>query len=178
MNLYYVAIVVPEPQATGITRLKEEMAHRYQAKHALKSPPHITLQMPFRRSSDAEKEISRVLNHLALEMQPFETLLKDFGFFEPKVIYVKVDNHEPYEKLHQQLRSRLLSELNFAKKETSQRFHPHCTIAHRDLNREDFYLAQKELRERHFETTFMVTALHLLKHDGKRWQVHKAFPLG
>ena len=64
-NLYFIAIV-PNLSVRGLIKaLKEEMKERFNAKHALKSPAHITLQMPFKRSQDFEVTLVNTLKAFA-----------------------------------------------------------------------------------------------------------------
>lgn len=46
--LYFIALVLPSPLYEEVTRLKEYFRDRYNSKAALRSPPHITLHMPFK----------------------------------------------------------------------------------------------------------------------------------
>jgi len=49
------------------------------------------------------------------------------------------------------------------------RFHPHITIAYRDLSYSNFIEAWREYEQGNFEARFEVNDFHLLQHDGKKW---------
>ena len=79
---YFLALVPPEPHFSKIMELKQEVAATFESKGALRSPPHITLQMPF-----LWKESKRQLlyDHLAeFKFPEFELTINDYGFFEPR----------------------------------------------------------------------------------------------
>ena len=61
MDLYFIAIIPHSELREKIRKIKERMKSEYGAGHALKSPAHITLQMPFKRSSEDETLISEAL---------------------------------------------------------------------------------------------------------------------
>ena len=48
MPLYFLAVIPSEEINKRIKSLKLEIAEKYEAKHALKLPAHITLQIPFK----------------------------------------------------------------------------------------------------------------------------------
>jgi 2'-5' RNA ligase len=58
-----------------------------------------------------------------------------------------------------------------------QPFHPHLTLAFRDLKKPAFYKAWQEFKEKKCEATFSVTEIVLLKHNGKIWNVYNNFIL-
>ena len=175
-SLYLIALVPGVDLRARIRLLKEEMKRRFGALHALKSPAHITLQMPFRRPESFEPELIQSLESLASQQVAFELPLKGFGCFPPRVLFVKVQNQEAILKLHSQLQKVLQQELGFNKQERGFRFHPHMTIATRDLTEEAFAEAWPEFSKRPFEAKFGVTSLFLLKHNGKTWDLYREFP--
>ena len=54
-------------------------------------------------------------------------------------------------------------------------FHPHITIAFRDLRKEKFYEALAYFKTQAYNFTFTINSFCLLKHTGKEWLVHKEF---
>ena len=175
-SLYLIALVPDEDLRAGIRSLKEEMKRRFGASHALKSPAHITLQMPFRRPSSFEPELCQSLESLANRQGVFELPLKGFDCFPPRVLFVKVQNQQAVQSLHSQLQKVLKETFGFSEQELGFRFHPHMTIATRDLTQEAFRKAWPEFADRTFEAIFQVKSLFLLKHNGKTWDCHREFP--
>jgi 2'-5' RNA ligase len=175
MHLYFIALVPHHELREEVKVLKEEMQERFYARHALKSPAHITLQMPFKRRVEDELQMTQALEDFASRQHPFTITLSDFGCFAPRVIFVKIENPEPIADLHAQLNQLLLHKLGFQKKEISQEVHPHMTIATRDLKKSAFKQAWSEFQQRTFKATFTVKSLFLLKHNGRHWEIYREF---
>ena len=56
-------------------------------------------------------------------------------------------------------------------------FHPHITLAFRDLRKPQFKAAWEEFGNKDFAGSFRVLNVGLLKHDGVRWQLGQTFKL-
>ncbi|MBI6116478.1 2'-5' RNA ligase family protein [Salegentibacter maritimus] len=65
MPLYFIAIMLPEEISMRIKSLKLEIAEKYEAKHALKLPAHITLQIPFKIPETEEEKLIEALQGFA-----------------------------------------------------------------------------------------------------------------
>lgn len=178
LQLYYIALLPGEELRERVKVLKFEMKERFGASHALKSPAHITLQMPFRMEEKDEERITLPLAECANESAPFEIQLNGFDCFPPRVLFVKVMNHEPINELHYRLRPFLLGKTGLTDKQVSGRIHPHMTIATRDLTEDAFNRAWPEFKIRPFEGNFFANHLTLLKHNGKCWDIYREFPFG
>ena len=174
-NLYFIALI-PHMELRGkIEVLKKEMKERFNAKHALKSPAHITLQMPFRSSNKIEQSLIKTLGEFAALQDSFKISISGFDCFKPRVIFVKVINHAPILSLHKKLIPDLSTKVEIGKKEISQNIHPHMTIATRDLSTQNFNKAWGEFKNREFEASFLCKSLFLLKHNGKFWDIFQEF---
>jgi len=175
-NLYFIALIPHMELREQIEVLKKEMQERFNAKHALKSPAHITLQMPFRIHKNAEASLIEIIEKAATNQDRFELKLSGFDCFSPRVIFVKVVNHDPIIPVHEKLIFLLRENLELGKKVLSPNIHPHMTIATRDLSHENFKLAWNEFKNKVFEGSFLCKSLFLLKHNGKQWDIYREFP--
>lgn len=175
-HLYFMAIIPPAEIADKITIVKKEMAEKFNNRHALKSPAHITLQMPFKREETMEAPIAGFMKAFSERQDPFEVELNGFGHFDDRVIFINVLENDKLKSLHTKLNSALRSELNFTENETPLKFHPHVTVAHRDLIVPQFELAWPQFQKRNFTAQFSVHQLSLLKHNFKFWEVINSFP--
>ena len=153
------------------------MKLRFSAAHALKAPAHITLQMPFRREESEEISIMESLKNFASLQSEFQIILNGFDCFAPRVLFVKVVDHKPLIILYDKFKRMLREEIGI-KNESVFDFHPHMTIATRDLTEEAFRKAWPELKSRKFEASFAVKSIFLLKHNGKNWDIFQEFPFG
>ena len=64
-DLYFIALIPHTGLREEIREIKERMRDEYGAGHALKSPAHITLQMPFKRSPGDEDFIEVEFDYAA-----------------------------------------------------------------------------------------------------------------
>lgn len=174
-ELYLIALVPHEDLRYEVRKLKLEMKERFNASHALKSPAHITLQMPFRRDEDFEETLINELEHFTSAQHAFDITLNGFDAFPPRVLFLKIENHQPIADLHSNLQGMLKETLGFSEKELMNRFHPHLTTATRDLSKRMFHKAWPEFKLRNFEASFTADRLHLLKHNGKHWEQFREF---
>jgi 2'-5' RNA ligase len=170
-SLFFIALIPGEQLRKEIKEIKESMRDEYGASHALKSPAHITMQMPFKWSPAQEAEISSILMRFAAGEKPFKVELDGYGAFPPRVIYLKVTNPQPIIELHRRLKGLLADTPGFIREEVMQQVQPHITVATRDLTREAFSEAWPEMRNREFTASFTVYSIFLLKHNGRHWDI-------
>ncbi|MFY0625372.1 MAG: 2'-5' RNA ligase family protein [Reichenbachiella sp.] len=150
--------------------LKEQLAEKYNCKSALKSPPHITLHMPFQWRSDREDLLIEKLREFDFSGFSIDILLKGFGFFDPGVVFVDVVENENLTKLQSELIGYIRKSFNlFNANYKDKPFHPHVTIGFRDIKKSLFPEIKAEYMLREFEGKFQTSGFHLLKHNGKTW---------
>ena len=177
-SLFFMALLPPQSLQDQITEIKLELKENFGCKQALKSPPHITVFPPFKW------DVSQVdafdgLAEFCQGQQTFDISLDGFGSFPPRVIYVHPIKSEPLVQFHHSLQDYLSQTLELVDPMVAKRgFTPHMTVANRDLKRDRFDDAWAQYQTRSLQTTFEVTALTLLKHNGQRWQICKQWPLG
>lgn len=177
-KLYFIAIVPPSPAFEEALALKHYFKEKFQSKASLNSPPHITLHMPFKWREDKEKSLINSLEVFFEGKDPIAVHLTNFGAFPPRVIFIGVEKNDELTGLQ-------LALMRFCKKEfqlfnSNYRdlpFHPHLTLAFRDLKKHNFAEAWQEFSQREFESQFISNTVVLLKHTGKEWLAHHRFAL-
>ena len=173
---YFIALVPESPLRDTVDDFKREIKRRYGAAHALKSPAHITLQMPFHWLESEEHLLEKCLREFATRQARLIVDLNGFDCFSPRVIFVKVADHLPLQELQHALKKELVSRLDFPEPREAAKFHPHMTIATRDLGVSDFNPAWETFRSRRFHASFICSSLVLLKHNGKACDIFMEFP--
>lgn len=177
-QLYFIALIPPDPLREKIHQLKLEVKEKFRSSHSLNAPPHITLLSPFRMDEDQESQLDSLLEVFAQSFDPFEIKFNDFSTFPSRVIFIDVEKSpklmEVQEKLEELARSN--PEL-FRYKYDERAYHPHLTLAFKDLSKKKFYKAWEEFQDREFNENFSAGHIHLLKHNGKRWEMINAFQL-
>jgi 2'-5' RNA ligase len=171
---YFIALVLDEPEQGQIIVIKQELLQRFDLRGALRSPAHITLHRPFEWREDRESDLLESLS--AFEFgERLDLQIKDFGFFEPRVVFAAVQKNEALNSLHLRLVKHCKEHLRlFNESEDLRGFHPHITIAFRDLKKPLFYSLQKEFNLRQINFTAQFSGFALLKLH-KTWEVHKIF---
>jgi len=171
-NRYFIAIIPPEPICEELHQLKFLFKDRFSSKASLNSPPHITLHMPFEWKVKKEKLLKDKLTDFFCSAKPFEVTLRDFGCFEPRVIYTAIEKNDAMTELQKKLFKFCKAELNlFNANFKALPFHPHVTLAFRDLKKPMFYKAWEEFMTRKLSATFLCTKITLLKYAGNHWEI-------
>ena len=170
-DLYFIAVLPPLGIQKELTLLKEEIAEKFKSRHALKSPPHITLHMPFKWKDKKLDQLQKTIESLNEALIPFTVALKDFDFFEPRVVFVAVEQNEKLQALQKVVTKSCRQELKLYNANYKGRiFHPHITIGFRDLKKPMFYAAKKEFERQQYAGKFIVDRLWLLKNKEDRWE--------
>jgi 2'-5' RNA ligase len=178
LKQYFFAIIPPPPVFDEALALKKYFQEKYNSKAALNSPPHITVHMPFTWKEKKEDEMARNMKEFVTNFDPIKVCLDNFSAFAPRVIFIKVAESEilnVFQKKLQQFCKRKLNLFNANYRE--EPFHPHLTLAFRDLRKHAYSEAWEEFRRREFKAEFMADKLSLLKHNGRIWEVAKEFTL-
>lgn len=175
MPLYFIALIPDAKPAEKIQKLKERIKEKFGAKHALKLPAHITLQIPFKLELEKEERLVQSLVDFSELQESFQVELSGFGAFPPRVIFVKIKNHQPLIILHQKLQDMLSENFKLTQREKIKEIHPHITLASRDLTKDNFFRAWEEFKEKEFHNSFLDKSYFLLKHNGKNWEIIKEF---
>lgn len=172
---YFIAIVPPEPILSNITAIKTELFENYGIKGALRSPAHITLHMPF--NWDDEKEEKLITNLEAFRFsQSLDIELTNYSCFEPRVIFISVSENEQLNDLQKKLVQHCKKNLQlFNQADDMRGFHPHVTVAFRDLKKPVFYKIWEGYKDKNFQAQFKCHHICLMKHISDKWEVYKTF---
>jgi len=174
---YFIALVPEGKLHEEVMAMKEHMAKKFRSKAGMRSPPHITLHMPFKFKDKDEDRLKHKLSVLSKEKQ-IKTALSGFGAFPPRVIYIRVELNEDLYDLWTKIVAVTRKDLGLDNADyKSLGFIPHMTLAFRDLKREMFHKAWAEYSEKSFEREFPVNKIALLKQDEEGWNVLEEFPL-
>lgn len=178
MKQYFIAFIPPEPIYNDGLKLKHFFLEKYNSKAALKSPPHITLHMPFWWKEQKEEKLIKKLEAFAKNYDPIKVCLDNFSSFPPRVIFINVAASEALNDFQKSIQRFCKQELNlFNANYKEHPYHPHLTLAFRDLKKSAFKEAWEEFSVKDYKAEFMADKLSLLKHDGKMWTVFRDFNL-
>ena len=167
--MFFIALLLPEELNEKVRAYKKYMQERYGCSVALRSPAHITLVPPF--WFDENKEAGLIQSVENFDFGPgFSLTTHHFSSFPPRTLFIAL---EPSEELTQ-LKER--SDLHFRQSgfhipTDTRAFHPHITIATRDLHKKDFHEAWNFFKDKQFIHRFRAEKLSLMKHNGRIWEV-------
>lgn len=169
---YFIAIVLPDPLFTEIEAVKQLLYEKHGLKGALRSPAHITLHRPFDWKEEKESVLIEKLHHFKFE-KAFAIAIKNYASFEPRVIYADVLPNETLFELHKNLTSYAKRELKlFNESDDLRGFHPHVTVAFRDLKKPKFYELREEYLTKKIEGSFEYKGFSLLKLENRWENIH------
>lgn len=176
-GIFFIAILPDDVIRGEVTRFKEYAAEHFKSAHALRSPPHITLFPPFKWRTSDVGDLDETLREFAAGEPSFFLGLKNFDCFSPRVIFIDVVESRELNELQERLRKRLDSDLNL-KNQDRRPYHPHMTVAFKDLKRSVFPKAWAYFDKQRYERFFAVKDITLLRHNGKYWEIKRQYTLG
>lgn len=177
MALFFIAINPDEKTIEEIRSFQQIMADRFESARQLKIPVHITLIPPFKKKDYEEEQLIAKLDEFGASQHQFHIETEDFGKFDKRVIYVAVRENNVLTELYKQLRIFLVDNFGDEFRPYHHTYHPHITIANRDLTEQNFEKACEYFCGQNYKSEFPVTSICLYKHDGKRWQIYKLIEL-
>jgi 2'-5' RNA ligase len=176
MRLYFIALVLPDELNKEILLFKNGMAERWGCKVALKSPAHITLVPPFRMEQVAEENLLRDLDGLSKTMPPFSIATNHFAAFKPRTIFIQPVLNEALKNLKKTMDKFCKAHPVYGARADTRPFHPHITIATRDLDKNAFAEAWPHFEKQSYNVTFNATGISTLRHNSKDWDVIHTSP--
>lgn len=174
---FFIGILPPKDLQREVTEFKKYIADTWGPLHAFKSPPHLTLHPPFAWPERRLPPLTRSLQSFAADHTSFPIQLQGFGAFPLRVIFIQVLENPLLNTLFQDLVAHLETTLSFADQRNHHPFHPHMTIAHRDVEEAVFPTMWRHFSAQSYERVFEVEALSLLESVNGRWIERETFAL-
>lgn len=168
-TLFFAGLLCPEDPASRILAFKLWMKERYGCLVALKSPAHITLIPPFRVSTEQETRLIHTLQTFTSDLPELLIQLNGFNHFGKRVIYVQVNDNSGLRKLKTQTMTWFQNGMGNRIPSDNHPFHPHISIATRDLAKDDFDRAWFHFSSLSFQADFYAHNLSLLRLTDGKW---------
>lgn len=169
MEKYFLAILPPGPIMERAEAIKLGIKEEFGVKYALKSPAHITLKMPFSYNEAKENVLIAQLKSFASSQREFRLKIGGIATFGNRVVFVEVEKNDLLVKLQSDLKHFCKRILLLNDELSDRNFHPHMTLAFKDLKPAVFGEVLKFARSQSFEAEFPVKDLVLLKRIDHRW---------
>ncbi len=169
MQKYFLAIVPEGLIQENCIEIKNEIKEKFNVKYALKSPAHVTLKMPFSYNEAKEEKLIQALRKFTIQFEGFPITLGGVDIFGKRVIFIKVKSDVLLIKLQSALKEFCKRELNLVDELSDRNFHPHMTIAFKDLKEIHFDGILNLAKKRSIQEEYFVAEIHLLKRIEGHW---------
>lgn len=177
MQKYFLAIVPEGEIQQAATTLKLELKAKLNIKYSLKSPAHITLKMPFSFNEAKEKLLIDKLSNFLSTKKSFKIRVGGTDRFGKRVIFWKIQADSQLFELQVDLKNFCKKELNLVDELSDRNYHPHMTIAFKDVKERDFEDVLNLVSKNQVSRYYQVNELILLKKLEGRWTNYSVFDL-
>jgi 2'-5' RNA ligase len=167
--MYFIAIVLPEELNKKVQKWKEFMHENYGCSVGLRSPAHITFIPPFWMDEEKEQQLIKDVDVVSSPVQPFTITINNFSAFKPRTIFVDVVVDEELRSVKNIIDS--FFSAGYKIKIDSRPFHPHITIATRELHKKDFHEAWPLFETKKLKAEWKAKGLSILRHSRTNWDV-------
>ncbi|MBN7814226.1 2'-5' RNA ligase family protein [Algoriphagus pacificus] len=175
---YFLALVPEGDLQERVTALKMQLKEEFNCKYALKSPAHVTLKMPFSYNEAKEESLIQSLSDFLKNYKEISLKVGGVGTFGDRVIYLKIDAGEDLFDLQRELKLYCKRELKLVDELSDRNFHPHMTIAFKDLKKAQIPNILEVLKMKSISYDFVSSQLFLLKRENRRWEIIKKIDFG
>ncbi len=165
--MYFIALVLPAKLNEKILHWKNYLHDRFHCKVGLKSPAHITLIPPFWMEEQSEASLLGDVNHIANVISSFIIRTKSFSAFKPRTIFIDVEETSELTSLKENVDDFFRNNNAYKIKVDSRAFHPHITIATRDLFKKSFNECWPIFEREDFLVEWEAKGLSVLRHNKK-----------
>ncbi len=169
--MFYIAVLCSPEINKKIQAYKLWMRDHFGCTVALKSSAHITLIPPFWLHNEKEQLLIDTAHAFKTMLPPFNIHLQQFSHFSNRVIFVGVEENHQLGTLRKAVEDHFIPAFHDVIKPDDRPFHPHVTIANRDIKPGDFNKAWDHFKYRQFDEQFEATSISLLKLNPGKWNV-------
>jgi 2'-5' RNA ligase len=170
-RMYYIAVVCPAQVNEKVLRYKMWMKEQFGCVVALKSPAHITIIPPFWLDEIRENELLQTLQSFSSRLPEVKIQLEGFNHFRNRVLFINVEENKILNDLKIQTENHFMESFGNCIKKDNRPFHPHITIANRDMKPSHFEKAWEYFSKKEFKESFTNKTISLLKLSPGKWNV-------
>jgi 2'-5' RNA ligase len=171
MQMYFIALVLPPHLNEKVLRYKNMMLEKYNCKVGLKSSAHITLVPPFWMEEEKEEQLIHDITSLSNDLHSFNMATHNFSAFKPRTIFIAPEPNNELNNIKKAIDDFFKNNSFYTIKIETRPFHPHITIATRDLYKKSFHEIWPWFAEKKFIEEWTVEGISILRHNKKNWDV-------
>lgn len=170
-HMYFVAIMCPPETDKNVRQFKNWMKEQFGSVLALRSPAHITIIPPFWLELNNEVKLQETLKAFASDRNELNIQLDGFSSFGKRVLFIQVLENPELEEIKDQAGQHFGGSFGDLVRKDERPFHPHITIANRDLKPGDFEQAWIHFKDKNYKENFRSKTISLLKLTEGGWKV-------
>jgi 2'-5' RNA ligase len=170
-SMYFLALLCTKEIDKKVYQYKCWMRDHFGCMVAMKAPAHITLIPPFWLLHESENKLIETLQYFTSHTKPITIELNHFSHFSNRVIFIAVNENHELGKMRKQTEDHFIKEFHEIIKPDDRPFHPHVTIANRDIKPAAFIKAWQHFSKEHFHDEFQNQTVSLLKLSPGKWNV-------
>jgi 2'-5' RNA ligase len=171
LQKYFLALVPPSDILEKVNEIKIALREQFGIKYALKSPPHVTLKMPFNYSEAKEDRLREMLEVPLKEQRSFPVTISGVGAFGNRVVYLNITPSEELVGLQSAISKFCKTQLHLVEELSDRSYHPHMTVAFKDLKASQFQEVFDFVSSRKIELEFVAEEVTILKRTDGKWKV-------
>jgi len=177
-QLKLIAIVLPEPLFSFVRDEQNYIASTWGPRQALRVPPHITLIPPLSVGEAESNDLKSIATEVASHRKPFLLKIHGYDTFSPRVIFLKPNLTYELGLLYTNLRDMVLPRIPQAmNRYPDESFHPHITLAYRDLTPDQFREMWKYFKPRKAKYSVEINQFSILNNTEEGWVVESTYEL-
>lgn len=169
--MYFIALIPEKEFSEKVRKLQEGLREEHGISYAMRLPPHITLQAPFQCQPGLEKNLMECMAKFRSEFQGLSLKANNFGSFIQPVIFVSLEKNTCLHALQEEITEELTRAGCLVAAQRNNNYHPHISLAYRDLTPEKHAEIWPSFESRKLEDPFEAKSLVLFKHSGFQWEV-------
>ncbi|WP_160111260.1 RNA 2',3'-cyclic phosphodiesterase [Algoriphagus boritolerans] len=178
MQKYFLALLPPPEILEMAQDIKMLIRDQFGIKYALKSPPHITLKMPFSYNEAKESILEEKLARFLEAQKPFEVKIAGVGTFGNRVIFLGIEKSTELMAMQSSVKTFCKRELNLVDELSDRNYHPHLTVSFKDLKPGNFFEVLELVRQQSFRAYFNAGEITILKRLNQKWIPYRNLPFG
>jgi 2'-5' RNA ligase len=170
-DMYFIAHLLPAPLNEQILLMKQDLQQRFGCAVGLKSPAHITLIPPFWLAPEKAPQLLHHLQQLASGVASFTLAAANFSSFGKRTLFIAVADSAALQGLKTAADNLFTGNDFYGLKKETRPFHPHITLATRDIKPAHFNEAWGLYGGRRFDHEWQANSVSILKHNRRHWEV-------
>ena len=174
--LQLIAVLPPDEVSTLVRQQQQHIATLWGPKHALRTPPHITLIPPIAVTETERDVLWKCAERISKKTTSFPLHLDGYSAFKPHVIYIRITESNELNQLYTLWRTELMALMpHVLEKYPDRPYHPHMTLAHRDVTPDQFRKIWAYYAEKEFQASFVVDRFWVLRHTKEGWEKERDY---